>query len=50
MTYASTQHKKKNPVIGPMYGMFPSANETTTDVNTITTRYAEVAIDFNIPV
>lgn len=32
-----------------MYGTYRSANDTTTDVNTITTRYADVAIEFSMP-
>lgn len=32
-----------------MYGMYESANETTTDVKTMTARYAEVASAFSIP-
>jgi len=49
-THASTQHRKLKPINGPTYGTLPSANETTTDVNTITTRYADVASMVNIPV
>lgn len=48
-TYASTQHRNANPARGPTYGMYESANETTTDVNTITPRYAEVASALSMP-
>ena len=48
-TYASTQHRNAKPTGGPMYGTYDSANETTTDVNTITARYAEVASALSMP-
>jgi hypothetical protein len=40
---------KMNPPVGPMYGIFCKANDTATEVKTITTLYAEVAIAVSIP-
>lgn len=37
-TYESTQHKKANSKGNPRYGIFFSPYDTTTDVNTMTTR------------
>ena len=48
-TYASTQHRNAKPTGGPMYGTYDSANDTTTDVNTITARYADVASALSMP-
>lgn len=48
-THASTQHIKMNPLAGPTYGIFCNANDTATEVKTITTLYAEVAIAVTIP-
>ena len=48
-THASTQHKNANPSGGPTYGMYASAKETTTDVKTITPRYADVASALSMP-
>lgn len=50
IAYASTQQTNKNPIAGPMNGIFRSPKETMTDVKTITPRYAEVAMAVSIPV
>lgn len=44
-THASTQHKNPNSAIQPTNGTLPSAKPTTTEVQTITKRYADVAMD-----
>ena len=48
-THASTQQRNANPSGGPTYGTYASARETTTEVKTITPRYADVASAFSIP-
>ena len=48
-TDASIQHRNIKPAPGPTTGMRRSRNETTTDVNTMITRYAEVAIELRMP-
>lgn len=49
-THESIQQRKIKLATGPMRGMYPRAKETTTEVKTMTTRYADVAIAVSSPV
>lgn len=49
-THESTQHRNTKLAPRPKNGILLNANETTTEVQTMTTRYAEVAIARSIPV
>ena len=49
-THASTQHMNTNPSVGPINGIKRNEKETTSEVNTMTMRYAEVAMEFSSPV